>query len=453
MLEILQWFVNLGSTVFLPVIICIFALILGVKLSKAIMAGITVGLGFIGLNLVIGLLSSSLGTAIQLMGKKYGFSLSIMDIGCGVGGPLAFSTTLGILIIPISIILNFIFVMLGVTKTLNVDIWNFWFPAFIALAINALTGNFWMGIGAMVVSLMLQWLLADLFQEKISKFFNYPGIAITHMMALSGVVFAVPVNWLFDRIPGLNKIDADAESIQKKFGIFGDTIVIGLIIGIVIGVLAGYDFAKVVQLGMQTAAVMKIMPKMVAMFMEGLLPISESAKEFTDKKLHGRKVNIGMDAALTVGHPAVMSTYLLLVPISLLLAIALPGNQVLPFGDLAFYAFAICLMIPFFKGNIVRSILGSSIYMCTMLYLSTWLAPLITKVFELAKYDVGTSGIISSVNCGLWPVALFVIAVGKLGWIGILLIGLAVLGLLIYINKVRVNNNQVKINNDQVKIS
>ena len=43
-----------------------------------------------------------------------------------------------------------------------------------------------------------------------------------------------------------------------------------------------------------------------------------------------------MDAALTVGHPTVMSTSLLLVPISLLLAVILPGNQVLPFGDLAF---------------------------------------------------------------------------------------------------------------------
>ncbi|MFL0248878.1 PTS galactitol transporter subunit IIC [Clostridium neuense] len=441
MLEVLKWFISLGSTVFLPVIICIFGLVLGVKLSKAIMAGITVGIGFIGLNLVIGLLSSSLGVAIQLMGKKYGFSLSVMDIGCGVGGPLAFSTTMGILIIPISIILNFVFVMLGWTKTLNVDIWNFWFPAFIALTINALTGKFWMGIAAMVVSLMLQWLLADLFQEKISKFFNYPGIAITHMMALSGVVFAIPINWLFDRIPGLNKIDADTDTIQKKFGIFGDTVVIGLVIGIAIGALAGYDFAKITQLGMETAAIMKLMPKMVAMFMEGLLPICESAKEFTDKKLNGRKVNIGMDAALTVGHPAVMSATLLMVPISLLLAIILPGNQVLPFGDLAFYAFAICLMIPFFRGNIIRTIIGCAMYMCTMLYLSTWLAPLITKVFKLAHYNVGTSGTVSSVNCGLWPVALFVTMVDKLGVIGICLIGIAVLSLLIYTNKIRVKAN------------
>lgn len=437
MLGVLQWFIGLGSTVFLPIVIIIIALLFGVKLSKAVMVGITVGIGNIGLGLVIDLLSSNLGTAIQKMGEKYGTSLSVMDIGCGVGGPLAFSTTLGISIIVVSLVLNLLFVVLGWTKTLNVDIWNFWYPAFLALVANAVTGSVVVGVLAMVVALMLQWLLADLFQEKISNFFGYPGIAITHMMALSGVIFAIPVNWLFDHIPGLNKIDGDAESIGKKFGIFGDTVFMGLIIGIVVGIFAGYDVAKIGQLGMTTAAVMKIMPKMVAMFMEGLMPVAEAAKAWTNRHLNGRSVNIGMDAALTVGHPTVMTTTLIMVPVSLLLAIILPGNKTLPFGDLAFFAFAIALMIPFFKGNIVRSILGCSLYMVTMLYLSTWLAPVITNVFKLAKYNVGTSGLVTSVNCGTWPVALFAGTLQTVGVVGLVVIGAIVLGLLIYVNKIK----------------
>lgn len=229
----------------------------------------------------------------------------------------------------------------------------------------------WVGVLGIVVALMLQWLLADLFQEKISEFFGYPGIAITHMMALSGVLFAIPINWIFDHIPGLNRIDGDAETIGKKIGIFGDTVVMGLIIGIVIGILAGYDAAKIGQLGISTAAVMKIMPKMVAMFMEGLMPVAEAAKSWSSKHLNGRSANIGMDAALTVGHSTVMTTTLIMVPVSLLLAVILPGNKTLPFGHLAFYAFAIALMVPFFKGNIIRSIIGCSMYMVTMLHLST----------------------------------------------------------------------------------
>ena len=437
MLDALQWFINLGSTVFLPIIIFILGIIFGVKPAKAAISGFTVGIGSIGLNLVIELLSDNLGTAIQVMGEQYGFSLNIMDIGCGVGGPLASSTTLGIILIPLSLIVNLIFVILGWTKTLNVDIWNFWFPCFLGLMTQAVTGSYVTGILGCLVAIMLQWLLADLFQKKVSEFFGYPGIAITHMMALSGALIAVPLNWIFDRIPGFNKIDADSETIAKKFGFFGDTVVVGIIIGIVVGILAKYDFAKAAQLGMATGAVMKIMPKMVAMFMEGLMPIAEAAKEFTNKKLGGRSVNIGMDAALTVGHPTVMSTNLLMVPISLALAVILPGNQTLPFGDLAFYAFGICLMIPVFKGNVVRSIIGCSIYMVSLLYLSTWLAPMITKVFEIAQYDVGTSGLVTSVLCGLWPTALFTAAADLLGNIGLVIIGVVVIGLLIYVNKVR----------------
>lgn len=433
----LQWFIGLGSTVFLPIIIFVIGLIFGVKPSKSFISGITVGIGSIGLGLVIDLLSGSLGSAIQLMGQNYGTSLSIMDIGCGVGGPLAFSTTTGILLIPISLLVNFAFIALGLTRTLNVDIWNFWFPAFLGLVVQSVTGSFITGVFGTVVAVMLQWLLADLFADKISTFFGYPGIAITHMMALSGVVFAIPMNWIFDHIPGLKNVDADAESLTKRFGIFGDTVVMGLIIGIIVGILAGYDAAGVLGLGMSTAAVMKIMPKMVAMFMEGIMPIAEGAKDFANKHMHGKSVNVGMDAALTVGHSTVMSCALLMVPISLALSLVLPGVKILPFGDLAFFAFVICLMIPFFNGNVVRSILGCTLYMITMLYLSTWLAPVVTSVFKLASFNVGTTGLVSFVTAGLWPVVLFTLVAQHLGVVGLALIAVAVVAIMFYVNKVR----------------
>ena len=64
-----------------------------------------------------------------------------------------------------SLIVNLLFVMLGWTKTLNVDIWNFWFPCFLGLVAQAVTGNFVTGILGALVAVMLQWLLADIFQE------------------------------------------------------------------------------------------------------------------------------------------------------------------------------------------------------------------------------------------------------------------------------------------------
>ena len=111
MLQGLEWFIGLGSTVFLPIILIVIGLIFGVKLSKAFMAGITVGIGSIGLNLVIDLYTNSFRLAVQKMGERFGLSLTIMDIGCGPGGPLAFSTSLGLICIVVSILLNLMFVL------------------------------------------------------------------------------------------------------------------------------------------------------------------------------------------------------------------------------------------------------------------------------------------------------------------------------------------------------
>src|SRR5690625_7364000 len=97
-------------------------------------------------------------------------------------------------------------------------------------------------------------------------------------------------------------------------GIFGDSTVLGLFRSLVIGILAGYNIQEILQLAVQTGAVMLLLPKMVSLLMEGLAPISEAAGEFVKKRFPGRDLYIGMDSALAVGHPGVLSSSLILVP-------------------------------------------------------------------------------------------------------------------------------------------
>ena len=60
---------------------------------------------------------------------------------------------------------------------------EFLVPNFLGMLVQTVTGNFWFGIIGAIVAVLLQWFLAD--AQKVSEFFGYPGIAITHMMALS----------------------------------------------------------------------------------------------------------------------------------------------------------------------------------------------------------------------------------------------------------------------------
>ncbi|MCQ9209790.1 PTS galactitol transporter subunit IIC [Granulicatella seriolae] len=440
MLEIFQKFIDLGAIVVLPILIFLFGMLLGTKPKKAFISGITVGIGFVGLNLIIDLLGSSLGPAAQEMVKRFGLNLTTIDVGWPAAAAISYGTLLGSLAIPIGIGVNILLLFLGWTKTLMVDMWNFWHAAFVASLVFATTGNFALGIYATVAYLVMIYLLADIIAPAIKKFYGFPNITFPHGTSAPGFLIAIPLNWIFDRIPGFNKIEADPEKIQDRFGIFGESTFMGLIIGIGMGILAGYDLGQILQLGIKTSAVMVIMPRMVALLMEGLTPISEAANQFVQKRFPGREVNIGMDSALSVGHPAVLSSSLILVPITILLAVVLPGNQTLPFGDLATIPFAVCLMAAVFRGNIVRTVVGGTIYMASILYITSWVAPLVTRAAQSANFDLaGNTSITAMVEGGLWPTLLFVFGANTMPWIIISLILLVSLAGLFYVNKILPN--------------
>ncbi len=431
-------FVDLGSIVVLPIIIFIFGLVLGTKPQKAFVAGITVGIGLVGLNLVIGLLVGNLGAAAQAMVERFGLSLTVLDVGWPASAAISYGTVLGSLAIPIGVGINVLLLALKLTRTLNVDVWNYWHGAFIGSMIFSLTGDFYLSVFSIVVYMLMLYLMADMLGGAIHKTYGFANITFPHGTAAPGFWVALVLNKIFDKIPGLNKLEADPESIQKRFGILGDITVMGLIIGLVIGAFAGYSVKDTLQLGVNTAAVMVVMPKMVALLMEGLIPISDAARDFANKHFEGRELFIGMDAAISVGHPAVLSSSLLLVPVVLLLAIILPGNKTLPFGDLATIPFIICLMVSAFNGNIVRTLLGGSIYLVSILYISSWASPFITAAAKTANFDIGDSSAITSMaDGGLWPTLLYLQTAGTLGWIGMAILFVACVSGLVYVNKIK----------------
>lgn len=438
MLELFQKFVDLGAIVVLPILIFIFGMILGTKAKKSFTSGIIVGVGFVGLNMVIDLLGNSLGPAAQQMVERFGLNLTTIDVGWPAAAAISYGTVLGSLAIPIGIGLNIILLFLGLTKTLMVDMWNFWHAAFVASLVYAITQDFALGIYATIAYLTMIYLLADIIAPRIEKFYGFPNITFPHGTSAPGFLFALPLNWIFERIPGFNKIKADPETVQKKFGVFGESTVLGLIIGLGMGILAGYDLGGILQLGVKTSAVMVLMPRMVSLLMEGLAPISEAANTFVQKRFPGREVNIGMDSALSVGHPAVLSSSLLLVPITILLAVILPGNTTLPFGDLATIPFVVCLMSAVFNGNIIRTVVGGTIYMTSILYITSWASPLVTMAAKAAEFDLGgNKSITAMAEGGLWPTWLFIMSGKHMPWLMISIIFIVSLAGLYYVNKVK----------------
>ena len=377
---IINFILDCGASVMLPIIIFILGIIMGAGVSKSFKSGITIGIGFTGISLVTGLLSDELGPVAQQRTERLGLHMDIIDIGWPAMSSITWAWSAAGLMIPICLGVNILMLALKLTKTMNVDVWNYWQFAFIGAAVSVATNSIPIGLAFGAVSSALALVLADLTQPYIEKYFNMPGISFPHLTALGCLPVVYPLVWILDRIPGLNKININADSLRKKFGIFGEPMMMGLIIGIVLGALAGAKPQVILQTGIGLAAVMYLMPKMVACLMEGLMPISQAAQELMSKKFAGREVFIGLDAAVSLGEPAVIAVGLVLVPITIALAIILPGNRILPFADLAVIPYIVCLFTAMCKGNIFRALIVGTVVMGLVLLMASTLAGLETPL-------------------------------------------------------------------------
>jgi len=388
LMEIVQYVLSLGPTVIIPLAILTIGLIFGTGFKKALKSGLTIGIGFVGINLVIGLLSDNLGPAAQQMVERFGLELTVIDMGWPAAAAAAWASPIAAISIPIIIAVNIIMILTKTTKTLNIDLWNYWH--FIAGGATGyiLTNNWFFAILCVILMEVMTLFIADKTAPMVQEFYQLEGVSLPTASTASFAPLGMIVGTLVERIPGINKLHADPESIQKRFGIFGEPMMMGVIIGAILGILAGYDVGGIINMGISMGAVMFLMPRMVKIIMEGLIPVSEAARNLLQTKYGDRDLYIGLDAAVAVGHPSVMATALILVPITLFLAVTLPGNKVLPFGDLATIPFLVAFIVGNRKGNIIHSVITGTIVMAFCLYMATNFAPVFTEMLIQAKFTM-----------------------------------------------------------------
>lgn len=415
---------GLGVSVMMPIILTILGCALGAGFGKSLRAGLTVGIGFIGLNLVINsLLGTTLAPAVSDMVARFGLSLTTIDVGWPAAAAIAMGSTVGLVIIPLGLIVNIVMLLSNTTQTVDVDIWDYWHFAFTGALVAIVTDNMTFGIIAAVINMVIIMVLGDYTAPLVEESLGMPGISLPHGFTTAYAPIAMLFNWVFDKIPGFRDINISTDTLQEKFGIFGEPMIVGTVIGIVIGILAGYDVTGVLTLAVSLGAVLVLIPRMAALLMEGLLPVSDAASEFIEKRFSDRgKIYIGLDSAVGVGHPVTLTISFVLVPLCIFLAVILPGNTVLPFADLAVIPWMFVLITPVVHNNGFRGIIIGIIVLTVGLYIATDLAPLITQAAMNVQFDMGGATQISSICDGANPLTWAITRLaGVFGIFGILI--------------------------------
>lgn len=423
-LQFIQFFVDLGASVMLPIVITIVALVVGEKFGKALKSGISVGIGFVGIGLIIDLMNVNLGAAADQMSTRWGLSLTVVDIGWPGASPMVWSQELALIAIPIAILVNIVMLALKTTKVVNIDIWNIWHFAFTGVIVQIATGNIIYGVIAIAIHAAIAYKLGDMTYPVVREYFGLEGIAIPHGTSATLAPLALPFEVVLNKIPKIKNIDISAETVQKRFGIFGDPAIIGASLGVIVGLLAGYEISGILTLGIQMAAVIILMPQMVKHIMNGLLPVAEKAKIVMNSRFSGSDYIIGMDPALLLGNSNVVSASLIFIPLTIIIAVLLPGNVILPFGDLATIGFFVAMAVGIHKGNLFRTLISGTFIMTITLWISNQMIEYQTLLAEKSGTLSDMSGQIASLDQGGNPITYIITQIFNLtDVIGLLVIG------------------------------
>lgn len=430
----------------MPIVLTILGVLFGAGFGKSLKAGLTVGVGFIGLNLVINqLMGTDLAAGVTAMVERFGLELSVLDVGWPAASAIAMGSIVGTIIIPLGLLVNIVMLLTNTTQTADVDIWNYWHFAFTGALVAIVTDNVAFGVAAAIINEVIVLIVGDVTAPLVEKSLGLPGVSIPHGLAGAYAPIAYAVNWIIDRVPCLNRIDINVRTMQKKFGVFGEPILLGSIIGLLIGLLAGYGLLpttaadgsttpSVLSIAVLMGAVMVLIPKMAALLMEGLMPVSDASSAFIQKRFQNRgKIYIGLDAAVGTGHPVTLTMALILVPVSIFLAFVLPGNKMVPLADLAVIPYMLVLVTPIVHENGFRGLLTGIVVLAVGFYIATDLSPLITSAAANVGFDMGGAAAISSICDGANPLTWIITrSAGVLGPLGLGICAVAAVALAIW---------------------
>lgn len=466
---VFSYIISLGAAVMMPVIFTVLGLAIGIKAGDALKSGLKVGVGFVGLSIVTALLTSALGPALNTIVDNYDLQLKVFDMGWPAAASVAYNTAVGAFIIPVCLGVNILMLVTKTTRTVNIDLWNYWHFAFIGAVIFFASDSLAWGFFGAIICYVITLILADMTAFKFQRFYkDMDGLSIPQPFSASFAPLAWIINKGLDLIPGMNRLEIDAEGLKKKFGLLGEPLFLGVIVGVGIGCLtctSGREMTDkipyILGLGIKMGAVMELIPRVTVLFIEGLKPISDATRSLIARKFKGADgLNIGMSPALVIGHPTTLVVSLLLIPVTLALAVFLPGNQFLPLASLAGMFYIFPLVLPFTKGNVVKTFIVGLLVIILGLYLVTSLAPWFTLAAKDVYANTGDGAVAipegfegGSLDFASSPLAWIIFqCTYSLKWIGSGIIVLVTMGLMWWNRVLILRNQRAMIENDSTKL-
>ncbi|WP_025730565.1 PTS galactitol transporter subunit IIC [Atopobacter phocae] len=385
---------ELGAAPLMTIILTLIAMLFGVKFTKALEGGIKLGIALTGIGAVIGFLTTAFSGAMTAFVERTGLSLNITDVGWAPLATITWGSPYTLYFLLIMIIVNAIMLVLKITDTLDVDIFNIWHLSIVGLFAIYSGANLFIATLLVVFIGVLKIINSDLMKPTFNDLLNAPEgnpMTATHMNYMMN-----PVVMVFDKIfdllfPWLDKYDFDAAKLNSKIGFWGSKFSIGIYLGIFVGLLAGQKPTEILALAFTAAVALELFSIIGSWFIAAVEPLSQGIADFASSRLNGRTLNIGLDWPFIAGRAEMWAAANILAPIMLLEAIILPGNKLLPLGGIIAMGVTPALLVVT-RGKLLRMIIIGAIELPLFLWSGTIIAPFVTETAKkVGAFPAGLS--------------------------------------------------------------
>lgn len=385
----------------LPFFIFIIAMLVRMNISRAFISALKMGVGFAGIFIVFAFFVDNIKPAVEAIIHIRNLDFPVLDVGWPPLAAITWSSSLAPVSIPLIIALNVLMIATNTTKTIYIDIWNYWHLALAGAFILATSQSLILGLAAVTLITIYTIKMADWSAPHIEQQTNLKGVTIAPVSVVGILPFAVTMDYIYDKIPILNKLDFNPEKDNRRVGLLGEPMIIGVIIGVLLGAAAGYSIKLILELSIHLAAVMFLLPKCGQLIADGISPVSESLKQWIQERFPNKKqLFVAVDTGVIMNHKSVMITGLILMPVALVISLMIPGNKTLPLGDLPNLISIMSVSVLVSRGNVIRGVLTGIPVVATFLLISSNLAPLITALSTETGIIVGDGQMITAFTDG-----------------------------------------------------
>lgn len=402
--SIVQFVMDIGGGVFLPIIITVMGVVFKLGFFDSMRNGLRVGAGFLGINIVLNMLVEGIQPVVDYYsGLGDGSGFTVVDIGWEGMSAVAWSTSFALLIVPLAMILNYILLKVRFTKTMDIDVWNYFHVIiggsmlyYILTLAGVETGIAYVAgvifaLGTFVV--VLKW--ADWIAPRWQKYYDLPGTTCCNNDTIYLWGINLVVCKIIDKIPGLNKVSINVSWFSDKLGALGESSVLTFIVGIILSIITQQSPSNALSVSVTLAAAVILMPKVVSLLMEGLSPVSRAASKYFKGKLgDDYDIYIGMDEALCLGDETGIELVGIMIPITMLIAF-LPGISMFPISTLGSLIYITCAASLFANGDVFRNLVSSIAIVIYKSYINSWMAPVATMLAFQAGYISSATTLVS----------------------------------------------------------